>query len=156
MTNTSLGLVAWLVACVGGGALVGVATAGGDSAWYRELAKPAWTPPSALFAPVWTTLYALMAVAAWRVWREGGWPAHGSPLALFLAQLALNFAWSFLFFGLQRVDWALAEILLLWLLIALTLRPFAAIERAAAWLLLPYLAWVTFAAALNGAIYRLQ
>ena len=154
--RTSLGLVAWLTLCVGGGALVGVATAGGDSAWYRDLAKPAWTPPGVVFSPVWTALYAAMAFAAWRVWRRDGWSAHGGALALFVAQLALNFAWSFLFFGLQRIDWALVDIVLLWALIGLTLRRFAAIDRVSGWLLLPYLAWVTFAVALNAAIYRLQ
>lgn len=151
-----LGLAAWLAGCVGGGALVGSATAGGDSAWYASLAKPSWTPPGVVFAPVWTALYAAMAVAAWRVWRRGGWQARRGALALFLGQLVLNFAWSFIFFGAQRIGWALVEIVVLWLLIALTMRRFAAVDRPAAWLLAPYLAWVTFAALLNGAIYRLQ
>jgi tryptophan-rich sensory protein len=87
-----LGLAAWLAVCVGGGALVGLATAGGDSAWYDSLAKPSWTPPDAVFAPVWTALYAAMAIAAWRVWRRGGWQAHRGALALFVGQLAVNFA----------------------------------------------------------------
>lgn len=151
-----LGLAAWLVVCVGGGALVGLATAGGDSAWFESLAKPSWTPPDVVFAPVWTALYAAMAVAAWRVWRRGGWQAQRGALALFVSQLALNFAWSFIFFGARQIGWALAEILVLWILIAATIRRFAAIDPPAAWLLVPYLAWVTFAAFLNGAIYRLQ
>lgn len=151
-----LGLSAWLAGCVGGGALVGVATAGGDSAWYESLAKPSWTPPDAVFAPVWTVLYAAMAVAAWRVWRRGGWNAHRVTLALFLTQLALNFAWSFIFFGARQIGWALADISVLWILIAMTVRRFAAIDGLAGWLLAPYLAWVTYAAALNAAIYRLQ
>jgi tryptophan-rich sensory protein len=155
-TREYLGLTAWLAVCVGGGALVGLATAGGDSAWYESLAKPSWTPPDAVFGPVWTALYAAMAVAAWRVWRKGGWQAHGGALALFLSQLVVNFAWSFVFFGAQQIGWALADIVVLWILIALAIRRFAAVDPAAAWLLVPYLAWVTFAAVLNAAIYRLQ
>jgi tryptophan-rich sensory protein len=151
-----LGLAAWLAVCVGGGALVGLATAGGDSAWYDSLAKPSWTPPDAVFAPVWTALYAAMAIAAWRVWRRGGWQAHRGALALFAGQLAVNFAWSFIFFGARQIGWALADILALWILVAWTIRRFAAIDPPAAWLLAPYVAWVTFAALLNGAIYRLQ
>ena len=135
---------------------VGLATAGGDSAWYESLAKPSWTPPDVVFAPVWTALYAAMAVAAWRVWRRGGWLAHRGALALFLSQLVLNFTWSFIFFGAQQIGWALADILTLWILIAMTMRRFAAIDRQASWLMAPYLAWVTFAAALNAEIYRLQ
>ena len=155
-TSGYLGLAAWLAVCVGGGALVGLATAGGDSAWYESLARPSWTPPEAVFGPAWTALYAAMAVAAWRVWRRGGWQAQRGALALFLSQLVLNFAWSFIFFGARQIGWALADILVLWILIAMTLRRFAAIDRPATWLMAPYLAWVTFAAALNAAIYRLQ
>ena len=95
-------------------------------------------------------------VAAWRVWRRGGWDTHRVTLALFLGQLALNFAWSFIFFGARQIGWALADIVVLWILIAMTMRRFAAIDRLASWLLAPYLAWVTYAAALNAAFYRLQ
>jgi translocator protein len=151
-----LGLAAWLAVCVGGGALVGLATAGGDSAWYESLAKPSWTPPDAVFGPVWIALYAAMAVAAWRVWRKGGWQTQRGALALFVSQLVVNFAWSFIFFRAQQIGWALADILVLWILIAATIRRFAAIDAPAARLLMPYLAWVTFAALLNAAIYRLQ
>jgi tryptophan-rich sensory protein len=149
-------LAAWLAGCVGGGALVGLATAGGDSAWYQSLARPSWTPPGVVFAPVWTALYAAMAIAAWRVWRRGGWHAHRGALALFMSQLLVNFSWSFIFFGARQIGWALADIVALWILIAITLGRFAAIDRLAGWLMAPYLAWVTFAAALNAAIYRLQ
>jgi tryptophan-rich sensory protein len=155
-TKQYLGLAAWMAICVGGGALVGLSTAGGDSAWYQALAKPSWTPPAVVFGPVWTALYAAMAIAAWRVWRSGGWLAHRGALALFGCQLVVNFAWSFLFFTAQQIGWALADILALWILIAWTIRRFAAVDPPAAWLLAPYLAWVTFAAFLNGAIYRLQ
>ena len=90
------------------------------------------------------------------VWRKGGWDTHRVALTLFLGQLALNFAWSFIFFGVRQIGWALADIVMLWILIAMTIRRFAAIDRLAGWLLGPYLAWVTYAAALNAEIYRLQ
>jgi tryptophan-rich sensory protein len=147
-----LGLVLWVVLCVGGGALVGVVTQGGDSLWYASLNKPTWTPPSRVFAPVWTTLYAAMGLAAWLVWRQGGWSRQSMPLTVFFAQLTLNFAWSFIFFGLQQIVWALIDIFTLWTLIAVTIRVFTRVNRAAAWLLAPYLAWVSFATALNAAI----
>jgi tryptophan-rich sensory protein len=98
----------------------------------------------------------MMAVAAWLVWRRGGFAAQGRPLAVFLVQLGLNAAWTPLFFGLRRPDLALAEIVLLWLAIAATLAAFGRVNRAAAWLLAPYLAWVSFATALNYALWRLN
>ena len=147
-----IALALWIALCAGGGALIGVTTPGGDSPWYASLDKPSWTPPSWVFAPVWTTLYALMGVAAWLVWREGGWRQQRRPLMIFLAQLTLNFAWSPIFFRLQQITWALVDIVALWLLVVITIRVFARAERRAAWLLAPYLAWISFAAALNAAI----
>jgi benzodiazapine receptor len=151
-----MGLILWLVLCVGGGALVGATSASGDTEWYRSLVKPPWNPPSWVFGPVWTTLYALMAVAAWRIWKRGGFDANRPALRLFLLQLLFNFAWSFVFFKFQRIDLALVEIGCLWILIVLTIRAFARIDKPAAWLLVPYLAWVTYAATLNAAIYMLN
>jgi translocator protein len=151
-----LACVLWVALCVGGGALVGTASASGDTAWYQSLAKPAWNPPSWVFGPVWTTLYALMGIAAWRVWRRGGWRRQAAPLGLFLTQLAANFLWSFLFFRFQQPALALADIVVLWVLIALTARMFARVDRPAAWLLAPYLAWVTYALTLNAAIVFLN
>lgn len=142
----------WIGVCVGGGALVGVLTSGGESPWYLALDKPAWNPPSWVFAPVWTTLYAAMGFAAWRVWRTGGWTLRRTALTVFLAQLALNWTWSFLFFTLQSPTLALLDILLLWLGIVATIRLFAAVDTVAARALWPYLAWVSFATALNAAI----
>jgi translocator protein len=156
MNRQTIGLLLWVTACVGGGALAGFSTAGGDSVWYRTLDKPAWTPPSWVFGPVWTILYAAMGLAAWRVWRRGGWSAQSAPLTAFVAQLLLNFAWSFIFFGAQQIGWALVEIVCLWLAIVWTIWLFRRADRPAAWLLAPYLGWVTFAAALNATIYRLQ
>ena len=125
-------------------------------AWYRAIAKPDWTPPDALFGPVWTVLYVLMAVAAWRVWRRGGFGAACGALTLYLAQLALNAAWSLVFFGLHRPGWAAAEIVILLAAILATIRAFALHDRIAATLLVPYAVWVGYAAALNVAIWRLN
>lgn len=122
--------------------------------WYEALSKPSWTPPNWLFGPAWTVLYALMALAAWKVWIavrriDAALVVHG-------LQLALNALWSYLFFGLQRIDWALADIIALWLTIALTLMLFWRRDRLAGMLMLPYLLWVAYAAALNFAIWRLN
>ncbi len=122
--------------------------------WYANLAKPLWTPPDFLFAPVWTLLYAMMAWAAWLVWRRRGWQSR--PFALYVAQLILNGAWSWLFFGLQRLDLGAVEIVLLLLLIIATTVEFWRASRWAGALLLPYAAWVGFAAALNAAIWELN
>lgn len=124
----------------------------GPGPWFEALQKPAWNPPSWVFAPVWTVLYAMMAVAAWLVWRAGARRA----LLVWLVQLALNAAWSWLFFGLERPDLAFVDIVVLWIAIALTLAAFARVSRFAALLLAPYLAWVTFATVLNGAIWHLN
>jgi tryptophan-rich sensory protein len=121
--------------------------------WYQGLAKPTWTPPGWVFGPAWAVLYLLMAAAAWRVWRCGGWI---TPLRWWLVQLALNAVWTPIFFGLKQPGWAFAEIVLLWLAILMTLRQFLAVERTAGWLLVPYLLWVSFASALNFAIWRLN
>ena len=140
------------------GATLGAAGAGAAATapnlrpWYERLDKPAWTPPDAAFGPVWSLLYAAQAVAAWLAWRAG--PAPGPALGLYGAQLALNLGWSLLFFGLRRPGWALVEIAVLWVAIAATVAAFARRSRVAAWLLVPYLAWVTFALALNAAIWR--
>ena len=124
--------------------------------WYAALQKPSWNPPGWIFGPVWSALYAMMAVAAWLVWRRGGFATQRRPLALFLGQLTLNAAWTPLFFGLHRPGIAFAEIILLWLAIAATLVVFRPVNRVAAWLLAPYLAWVGFAAVLNFTLWRLN
>lgn len=125
-------------------------------AWYQGLEQPAWQPPDWLFGPVWTLLYTMMAVAAWLVWRERGRRAVGGALALFLVQLALNVAWSWLFFVRQRPDLAFGEIVLLWIAILATLLAFWRIRPLAGALLIPYLLWVTYAAALNYSIWQLN
>ncbi len=149
----ALSLAGWLGLCFGAAAFGGFF---GPGEWYATLKKPAWNPPGWIFGPVWTALYAMMAVAAWLVWQRGGFASQRRPLTLFLVQLALNAAWTPLFFGLHLPGLAFAEILLLWLAIAATLKFFRVVSRAAAWLFAPYLAWVTFAAALNFALWRLN
>ncbi len=148
-----LTLAGWLLLCFAAASLGGLF---GPGEWYASLKKPAWNPPGWIFGPVWTALYTMMAVAAWLVWRQGGWVKQRKPLTFFLIQLALNALWTPLFFGWHHPGIAFAEIVLLWLAIALTLTAFRPVSRGAAWLLAPYLAWVSFAAALNFALWRLN
>ena len=124
--------------------------------WYASLSKPAWNPPAAVFAPVWTVLYVLMAVAAWLVWRKAGLTGAGVALALFIAQLTLNALWSYLFFGLHRADIALLDIVALWAAILIVLVLFWREDWRAGALLIPYFAWVGFASVLNFALWRLN
>ncbi len=124
--------------------------------WYPLLEKPAWTPPNWVFAPAWITLYLMMAVAAWMVWRLFGFRGAAWALGLFGLQLVFNVAWSVLFFGLQRPGLAFADIALLWVLILATCLAFWQLDRTAGWLLVPYLVWVAYAAALNFAIWRMN
>jgi tryptophan-rich sensory protein len=122
--------------------------------WYASLQKPAWNPSDWLFAPIWGLLYVAMATAAWRVWRSPR-PPNGA-LLLFAVQLVLNAIWSWIFFGMQRPGLAFVEICVLLLGVAATTWLFARADRIAGFLMLPYLAWVAFAAALNHAIWRLN
>lgn len=149
----ALALIGWLALCF---AATGTATFVSIDGWYAALQKPSWNPPAWVFGPAWTVLYIFMAVAAWLVWRQGGWKAQGRALGLFLVQWVLNALWTPLFFGLHRPGLAFAEIVILWLAIAATLAAFWRINKVAGALLVPYLAWVTFAAALNFAIWRLN
>lgn len=148
-----LGLLGFVGACLA------VSTTGavfrpGD--WYERLAKPPWRPPNWVFPPAWAVLYLCIAVAGWLVWREAGFAGAAVPLGIYAVQLALNAAWSAIFFGLRRPDLAFAEVVALWLSIAATIVAFHPVHAGAAWLLVPYLCWVTFAAALNLAIWRLN
>lgn len=124
--------------------------------WYASLKKPSWNPPGWIFGPVWSALYTMMGIAAWLVWKSGGWAAQRRPLILFLVQLILNAIWTPLFFGLHQPGIAFAEILILWLGIAATLKAFRPVNTVAAWLLVPYLIWVSFASVLNGTLWRLN
>lgn len=148
-----LALGGWLLLCFAAASL-GAWFPPGE--WYASLNKPAWNPPGWIFGPVWTALYTMMAVAAWLVWRQGGWSRQRTPLVLFAVQLALNALWTPLFFGLHRPDLAFAGIVALWLAICATMVAFRRVSRPAVWLLAPYLAWVSFAAALNLTLWRMN
>jgi tryptophan-rich sensory protein len=151
----ALALVVALAVTYAAAAVGGIASVNAGS-FYGQLARPAWAPPGWLFGPVWSALYTLMAVAAWLVWRSGGFPRARTPLLLFAAQLVVNALWSWLFFAWRQGAWAFAEVVLLWVLVAATISAFRRVHRLAAWLLVPYLAWVTFAAALTLAIWQLN
>jgi len=150
---TWLALAGWIVLCFCAAATGAFVSVGG---WYAELKKPSWNPPAWVFGPVWTTLYLMMAVSAWRIWRRGGWSMRRKELGLFLVQLALNALWTPLFFGFHWPGVAFAEIVLLWVAIAVTVRVFYRVDRPAAWLLLPYLVWVSFASVLNAVLWRMN
>ena len=155
-----LGLAVSIAVCFAVAGLASRVTTPEISGWYASLEKPAWTPSRWLFGPVWSVLYLMMAVAAWLVWREGnaGDAEDGAgvrrPLALFAAQLVLNGLWSLIFFRMHRTGLASVEIVLLWVLILLTAVSFWRVAPLAGVLMLPYLLWVTYAAALNVAIWR--
>jgi tryptophan-rich sensory protein len=150
-----LGLVGWLLVTFIAAAAGSFASLEGP-AFYAQLTKPSWAPPAWLFGPVWTTLYLLMAVAAWLVWREHGWRGARGVLSLYVVQLAANAMWTWLFFVWRQGAIAFVEILALWLLVAATIVSFARMHRMAAALLAPYLTWVTFATALCYSCWKLN
>lgn len=152
--NQWIVLAGFLLVCLIVGFGAGFATQSSVSDWYPTLVKPSWNPPNWIFAPVWTTLYILMAIAGWLIWRHG--TDLKPALTLFFLQLALNFAWSFLFFGARSPLLGLAGIVPLLLLVAITTFAFWRITRPAGLLFVPYLAWVTFATVLNIAIWQLN
>ena len=153
MGKDLVGLALWVLVAMAAG-MVGSRFVPGE--WYAALAKPAWTPPDAVFAPVWTALFVLMGVAAWMVWRAQGFLGAAGPLALFIVQLCLNTLWSYLFFGLRQPMLAFVEIVILWLAVLATTIAFWRVRPVAGGLLLPYLCWVGFASALNLQLWRLN
>lgn len=151
----ALGLAGWLVASFITGGIGAIASASAAS-FYGELSQPSWAPPAWLFGPVWSVLYVLMGIAAWLVWREHGFRGAATALKLFVAQLFANALWTWIFFVWHQGALSLVEIAALWLLIASTLLTFWRLHRLAALLLVPYLAWVSFATALTAALWRLN
>jgi benzodiazapine receptor len=151
-----VGLLGFVVICLVAAAVGGAATIASVRTWYPTLRKPSWNPPARLFGPVWSVLYLTMAVAAWLVWRTRDAIDVRWTLGIFGLQLLLNVLWSVIFFGLRRPGRALVDITLLWLAIVATAVAFWPHDPIAALLLLPYLAWVSFAAILNLSIYRLN
>jgi translocator protein len=150
-----LGLIAWLSITFFAATLSAFATASAPT-FYAALVRPVWAPPAWLFGPVWSVLYLLMAVAAWLVWSRAGWQKAGLALRLYLLQLALNALWSWLFFTWHLGAIASTEIILLWLMIAAVIYQFSRIHKLSAWLLVPYLLWVSFATALSFAMWQLN
>ena len=151
-----IALAFFVALCLGIGALGAAVVATSVDTWYAELAKPPFTPPDAVFGPIWTALYLLMAIAAWRVWRAADRDTRRGPLTLFALQLALTLGWTVVFFGLEKIGAALATIVVLDVGVVVTTLAFRPIDRWAGLLMLPYLAWVAFATVLNIAIWRLN
>jgi tryptophan-rich sensory protein len=151
-----IALVFFVALCLGIGALGAAVVATSVDTWYAELAKPSFTPPDHVFGPIWTVLYVLMAIAAWRVWRVADRDTRRGPLTLFALQLALTLGWTVVFFGLEKIGAALATIVVLDVGVVVTTLAFRSIDRWAGLLMVPYLAWVAFATVLNIAIWRLN
>ena len=149
-------LVFWFGLCFTVAGVSGRWTAAEIPGWYRTLVRPSIAPPNWVFGPVWTLLYALMAIAAWQVWLSPSSPVRTWGMVLFLVQLGLNFGWSWIFFRQHAIGAALAEVVLLWAAIGATTLAFSRVSPVAAWLMAPYWAWVTFASVLNGAFWRLN
>ena len=139
------------------GGISGYFTVTGVESWYQTIQKPSWNPPNWIFGPVWTTLYVMMGIALWLVWKEDtSRELKIIAVILFSAQLLLNFLWSFIFFKLEQPGWDFAEIIVLWGAILATIFAFGQVNKVAAWLLVPYISWVSFAALLNYTIWRLN
>ena len=149
-------LVPFVVVCFAAAGIGSLFTATSVKTWYAQLRRPEWTPPNWIFGPVWTTLYLLMAISAWLVWRSTTWPSARFALILFAIQLVLNSLWSVVFFGLHKVGPAFGEMLLLWMMTVATTVAFLPISLLAAWLLIPYLGWLFFASYLNFRIWQMN
>jgi len=135
----------------------GMFTMEGVKTWYLTINRPTWNPPNWVFAPVWTTLYILMGIALFLVWKsDSSAELKKIAIALFIVQLFLNFCWSLIFFKWQQPGWAVVELAALWITILLTIFAFAQVNKTAAWLLVPYISWVSFAGILNYTIWRLN
>jgi len=155
-TRDTVGFSVFLALCLAVSAIGGVATASSVGTWYRTLAKPPFNPPDWVFAPVWMALFFMMAIAGWRVWRRDGLRKARLALTLFALQLALNLAWSIVFFGLRSIGAALVEIVVLLLAILATTAVFWRHDRVAGMLFIPYAGWVAFATVLNAALWQLN
>lgn len=153
MSSITLFIISIGIPLVVGG-ISGALTAKEITGWYKAANKPSINPPNYVFGPVWTTLYLLMGIALFLVLKANNSTFNTCAVVLFATQLILNFIWSIIFFRLHKPGWALAENILLWLSIAATIAVFYQIKPAAAWLLVPYLCWVTFAIILNAAFWK--
>lgn len=139
------------------GGISGFFTVKAIPGWYEQLNKPWFNPPNWIFSPVWTSLYIMMGIALWLVWKsDAPQKLKQRAIYLFAAQLVLNFFWSLIFFNLHQIGWALVEIVAMWATILLTIFAFAKVNKLAAWLLVPYISWVSFATILNYSIWQLN
>jgi len=135
----------------------GFFTITGAGSWYQTIQKPSWNPPGWVFGPVWTTLYVMMGIALFLIWKSSAnKDVKQTAILLFSIQLILNFFWSFIFFNQQQPGWALVEIIVLWSAILITIFSFSKINNTASWLLVPYISWVSFATILNYTIWKLN
>jgi tryptophan-rich sensory protein len=127
------------------------------STWFQTIKKPDWQPPNWLFGPIWTILYIMMGIAFYLIWKKDAEASKKrTAVTLWIVQLVLNFFWSFVFFKQHQIDWALGEIVILWFFILLTIFTFARINKMAAWILVPYISWVSFAGILTYTIWQLN
>ena len=156
--NNSIKLIIDIIIPVAVGAISGFFTSSNVNTWFPTIVKPSFNPPSWLFAPVWTTLYVMMGIALFLVWKNESVAKSLKQKAIifFAIQMTLNFLWSFTFFEMHEIGWAVVNILLLWIFIIATIFSFAPISKTAAWLLVPYISWVSFASILNIAIWQLN
>lgn len=155
MKSLILKITFCVVLCLALGLLSGFSTIDSINNWYQFIKKPSWNPPNWLFAPVWTSLYILMGIAVALVWHSSD-QNKKTAIGIFIVQFVLNLAWSFIFFNMHQVGWAFAEIITMLFFIFLTILLFYKINKTAAWLMLPYLCWVSFATVLNGTIWYLN
>ena len=156
MSNIVKAIIAIAIPLIVGGTS-GFFTVTGVESWYQTIQKPSWNPPNWIFGPVWTSLYLMMGIALFLVWKEDtSSELKKIAIGLFTIQLVLNFFWSFIFFSQQQPGWALVEIVVLWIFILLTIFAFAQVNKTAAWLLVPYISWVSFATILNYTIWQLN
>jgi benzodiazapine receptor len=150
------GLIGFVALCAIISIIGGLITASSVANWFQTLEKPGFSPPDWVFAPVWTILYLMIAVAGWRIWRKLEYKLNSTELKIYAVQLGLNLGWSFLFFGLNLIGYALIEILILMATIAANAHVFWRVDRYSGLLLLPYLLWVTFASWLNFTLWTLN
>lgn len=149
-------LSAALLFTVGFGSLGAVFTVAEIGTWYATLNKPSFNPPNYLFGPVWTILYILMGISFYLVWKKPTSPVRTAGVLFFLVQFILNFCWSIIFFKLHKMGLAFAEIMVMWIFILFTINEFRKLNKIAAWLLVPYILWVSFAAVLNFSLWKLN
>ncbi len=157
MANSNISrLIISIVLTVGLGSLGGIFTISEIPVWYAGLQKPSFNPPNWLFGPVWTLLYLLMGISLYLIWSKPASSIRNTALRFFVIQFILNFCWSIIFFNQHQLGWALVEIIVMWVAILVTIVWFGKLSAVAAWLLVPYILWVSFASLLNGAIWKLN